>query len=220
MARSSAAFCLSSPRSGTVSDRWRGLARGRAAQRRLAGMRELDRRRGNGRARAVLKWQTEEDLRQMLCRDRHRIGRAGDLRDEAAVLAERIGKPLAHARRPLVDHRRQDRSCRRGSPPRHRWRSASSAIGHRSDRRRPAIAALAMASCAGATERSRRPASSSAGMAAGSPPASPHRLTGDAVRAAECRDLRAISRSTAGLLHRIQMPRPRRCRAPPPSHIA
>ena len=40
---------------------------------------------------------------QMLRRDRRRIGRAGDLGDEAAMLAERVGKPLARAGRALLD---------------------------------------------------------------------------------------------------------------------
>src|SRR5688572_15442471 len=49
-----------------------------------------------------------EDELDMARRDRHRIGRIGDLRDEAAVGAERIGQALAHARWPQVEHAQQD----------------------------------------------------------------------------------------------------------------
>src|SRR5690606_11404910 len=60
-----------------------------------------------------------------------------------------------------------------------------------------AIAALAAPSCAGATESSRKPASTSAGIAAGSPAASPQRLTG-IPRSAPNRATPLIRRSTAG----------------------
>src|SRR5690349_5351134 len=45
----------------------------------------------------------ENDI-EMGDRYRHRIGRVGDLRDEAAVLAECRGKTLARAGGPAVDH--------------------------------------------------------------------------------------------------------------------
>ena len=44
----------------------------------------------------------------MLRRNRRLIGRVGNLRDEAAVLAERFGQPLAHAGRPLIEHVAKD----------------------------------------------------------------------------------------------------------------
>ena len=49
-----------------------------------------------------------KNRRQMLRRDRRRIGRVGDLRDEAAILAQRLGQPLPRARWALVDHGGQD----------------------------------------------------------------------------------------------------------------
>src|SRR5579859_3275578 len=54
-----------------------------------------------------------EDRLQMALRDRHRIGGIGDLRDEAAVLAERDGQPLPRAGRPVVEHLLQDGLVRR-----------------------------------------------------------------------------------------------------------
>src|SRR6187402_1114477 len=48
-----------------------------------------------------------ENRGQVLGRDWRRIGRAGDLRHETAVLAERVGKPLASTRWTLLDDSRQ-----------------------------------------------------------------------------------------------------------------
>ena len=49
------------------------------------------------------------DGMNVLSRDRRLICRVGNLSDEAAVLAERLGQPLAHAGRPLVEHIPQNR---------------------------------------------------------------------------------------------------------------
>ena len=43
-------------------------------------------------------------IRQVLDRHRNRIGRVGDLRDEAAVLAERRGETLARPGRTALEH--------------------------------------------------------------------------------------------------------------------
>ena len=56
-----------------------------------------------------------EDRLEMLRRDRHGIGWIGDLRDEAAVLAERPGQTLARSGRPIVQHPLEDAPCIR--PP-------------------------------------------------------------------------------------------------------
>ena len=58
-----------------------------------------------------------DDGVDMLRRDRRLIGRVGDLRDEAAVLAERFGQTLAHAGRPLDRARRAGSPCRPQSDP-------------------------------------------------------------------------------------------------------
>jgi len=44
----------------------------------------------------------------VLSRDRRLICRVGNLRDEAAVLAEGFGQTLAHARRPPIEHVAKD----------------------------------------------------------------------------------------------------------------
>ena len=45
-----------------------------------------------------------EDRLDVLRRDRRRISRIGNLGDEAAVLAERLGQPLAHAGGSSLEH--------------------------------------------------------------------------------------------------------------------
>src|SRR5258705_13642920 len=48
------------------------------------------------------------DGMNVLSRDRRLIGRIGNLRDEAAVLAERFGQTLPHAGRPPIEHVAKD----------------------------------------------------------------------------------------------------------------
>src|ERR1700727_2698782 len=50
-----------------------------------------------------------DDGVNMLGWDRRLIGRVGNLRDEAAVLAERFGQTLARAGRPPIEHITKDR---------------------------------------------------------------------------------------------------------------
>ena len=117
-----------------------------------------------------------EDRLDMPRRDRRGIGRVGDLRDEAAVLAERVGEPLPRARRAVVDDPLQDRLVP-GDGLR-RWRIASGRSSIASSRDARANGEL------GAADLRRRdrnasasPAASRAAMCAGSPPMSPQRLT-------------------------------------------
>src|SRR5215470_909754 len=140
-----------------------------------------------------------EQRLQMLHRDRHGIGGIGDLRDEGTVLAQRPGQALARSRRPVVEHALED-----GLVLDHRilLRRSDRPVAHRPRSTRPrstrAIAALVAASAAGATDSERRPVDNSASTAAGSPPASPHRLTSRPL-ARPCSAARRMSRSTAGL---------------------
>ena len=93
-----------------------------------------------------------------------------------------------------------------------RQRDAAAAASHRGRRRDGRLGA---ASSAGATDKVRTPASSSAGMARGSPPASPHRLTSRPSRApcaATCGDQPKHGRDASAR----QAPPTRRCRAPRP----
>ena len=85
-------------------------------------------------------------------RDRRRIGRVGDLRDEAAVLAERRRQPLPRAGRPLVEDLAQDRLVCGDRIPASRPASGASSIAHAAGPGWHAMAALTRPERAGATE--------------------------------------------------------------------
>ena len=156
----------------------------------------------------------------MLRRDRRRVGRAGDLRDEAAVLAERVGEALARAGRALVDAR-ADRIGLVGADrllgvasgwTRRPWPSASDRdvgdrrLGHGELRRRDGEVAQP------GVEQRRDRRGIAAGVAA--------QADRDAVLARRTRRPRRSAAARPGLRDVVQMPRRRRCRAPPPSRTA
>src|SRR5260370_23966971 len=89
-----------------------------------------------------------EDGVEVLYRDRHRIGRIGDLADEAAILAHDLRQLEAHAGWPLVKHRLEnglvggdgsflalsfERRLRHRSPPGSSRRSPASPARARAD---------------------------------------------------------------------------------------
>src|SRR4051794_23608771 len=154
-----------------------------------------------GREESVLLMRREmadvEDGLEMLQRNRRGIGRIDDLRDEAAVLADRLRQPLPRARGPAVDNRTQDRlvSGKRTRGLRCiRLAHAFSASAARSSAR---IAALTCGSRAGDTDNARTPVLSSAGMALTSPAASPQIET-STPRARPARTTCAIMARTPG----------------------
>src|SRR4051794_16209466 len=140
---------------------------------------------------------------EMLRRDRHGIGGIGDLRNERAVLAERLGQTLPRPGRPIVQHPLEDglvfdhRSRRRRRDRSIAHRPSRDGLSRRRRRSTRPIAALVAASAAGATDSERSPAASNAPIASGSPPASPHRLTSRPL-ARPCSATIWIKRSTAG----------------------
>src|SRR6266545_2007757 len=140
-----------------------------------------------------------EDRVEVLRRDGHRVGRARDLRDEGAVLAERERQPVARAGRAVVDDALEHAlvSRHRGQPVGRLLHRSHEAAPWASRRSVPAMASLARPTSAGATDRVRSPAARRCGMAAGSPPASPHRLA-SIPRAAATSTTWRMSRSTAG----------------------
>ncbi len=97
-----------------------------------------------------------EDGGDVLLRDRRGVAGAGDLGDEAAMLAERLGEPLARAGRPRFEHARQDLLV--GADVVLAGRRRRSRAISQARRAGAAMAALARASCAGATDSDRRPA--------------------------------------------------------------
>ena len=117
-----------------------------------------------------------EDGHYMWCRDRHRVAGIGDLRDKAAVLAEGEGEALARARRAVVQQALQD-TLVLGHGRGFGAGDFRVAVHDGSGPGQPAMTALARANMAGAMDRLRTPRSRSSGIMAGSPPASPHRLT-------------------------------------------
>src|SRR6516225_2876863 len=109
----------------------------------------------------------------MLDRDRRLVRRVRNLRDEAAVLAERFGQTLAHAGGAAVQNILQDAFVS-GNPV---GRRRCDFRDHDSVPRYWAIATLTKARAAGATDSVRSPWSSKAGICLGSLPRSPQRLT-------------------------------------------
>src|SRR6266446_3926300 len=156
-------------------------------------------------APVILREMTKLEHRlEMLHRDRHGIGGVGDLRDEGAVLAQRVGQPLPRSGWPIVQHPLEDglvfgHRIRRGNRGRSfAHRLSRAALSARRPRSTWPIAALVAASAGGATDSERSPTASNAPTASGSPPASPHRLTSRPL-ARPCSATIRIKRSTAGL---------------------
>src|SRR5947209_7375181 len=138
-----------------------------------------------------------EDDVEMRGRDGNGIGGVGDLRNETAVFAERVGEALARAGGAALQHFAQQRLVRLDACSARvaRRRFVVHAAG--ADKSSWAILCLTKSITAGATESVRRPVRSNSSSIRGSPPASPQRLT---LRrfAAPCATTPAISRSTAG----------------------
>ena len=133
----------------------------------------------------------------MLHRDRDLIGRIGDLADEAAVLAQHMREPEAHARGALLEHRLEDALI--GGDGALLSLLAQRRISHdRPPPPRPAIARLTRPSDGALIENSRSPQCSSAAAQRGSPAMSPQRLTLTPCRR-PCAAVRPMSSSTAGL---------------------
>src|SRR5690606_33256931 len=119
-----------------------------------------------------------EERIEMACRYRRQVIGIGDLRDEAAILAQGGREPLPRAGRAAINHIRKEplieRDCfgallvKLGLKRRHRHDPT----------RRSAIAALTRARPAGATDSDRKPAFNNAPICAGSLAMSPQRLTG------------------------------------------
>ena len=134
---------------------------------------------GTGRESPCRSWAERWQISKMIGRspagNRHGIGRVGDLRDEALVLAQRHGEPAAQAGRAPLQERAQQRlvagddlsTAGRQRVSRHHWR------------RYPATASFTRPSAAGATDSRRRPeAEQGCDTPPGSEAMSPHRLTG------------------------------------------
>src|SRR5687767_11710746 len=135
-----------------------------------------------------------EDDRDMLRRDRHQIGRIGDLGHERAVLAQRRCKLEPGPRRPIVEHPPQDDLVVRDIAVAWRTRVFACFVRHEPTF---AIAALSRATVNGATERLVSPVASSAVVRRVSAAASPHSETSTS-RLSAASTVRAISASTAG----------------------
>src|SRR5712691_11712961 len=135
-----------------------------------------------------------EDDRDMLGRNRHRIGRIGDLSHEGAVLAQSRCKLEPRPRRPVVEYPTQD-DLVVGDISVARPAGLFGCIVHHEPTL--AIAALSRATATGATERVASPVASSAVVRRVSAAASPQSDTSTSrLRAAST--VRAISDSTAG----------------------
>src|SRR5882672_3911860 len=102
-----------------------------------------------------------KDALEVICGDRYAVLRVGDLRNEAAILAQPFGQTLAGSSRPTLQHLLQYalvvghcgvvRHCAWGSILHAECPSAEASL------RQLAMAALTPASAAGATDRLRKP---------------------------------------------------------------
>src|SRR5205823_3203774 len=120
-----------------------------------------------------------EDRFEMLDRDRHRVHRIADLRDERTVLSERGRQTMARSGRARIENASQYCFVRTDSV---RALPRSLHVGHGSVstmafRSTAATASFAPPTSEGGIDSERKPAASNSGMARGSPPASPHKLT-------------------------------------------
>src|SRR5258708_20879995 len=136
-----------------------------------------------------------EDDRDVLCRDRHQIGRIGDLGDEGAVLAQRRGELQPRSGRPVVEHPPQDELVFRDIAVAMSVCALACIVHHEPTL---AMAALSRATAIGDTDSVVRPVASSAVVRRVSAPASPQSETW-APRLRPASTVLAISASTAGL---------------------
>src|SRR6267154_780951 len=140
-----------------------------------------------------------EDDRDMLRRDRHEIGRIGDLGHEGAVLAQRRRKLEPGPGRPVVEHPPQDKLVAGDIAVAAPGGLFACLVRHVPTLEPAfAMAALSRATVTGATERLVSPVASSAVVRRVAAAASPQSDTSTSrLRAAST--VRAISASTAGL---------------------